>query len=61
MTIYYLEVTLTNGTKTYLKFSTKLGALNVRARITGYDSVVKTRLLIALPDGYMYPIREDRT
>lgn len=61
MTIYYLEVTLTNGTKTYLKFSSKMGAQNVRTRIETYDSVVKTRLLIALPDGYMYPIREDRT
>ena len=61
MTIYYLEVTLTNGTKTYLKFSTKYGAQQIRARITGYDTVVNTRILIALPDGYMYPIKEDRS
>lgn len=60
MTIYYLEITLTNGTKTYLKFSSKIGAQNVRIRVENYDNVVKTRILIALPDGYMYPIKEDR-
>lgn len=60
MTTYILEVT-TETKKSYFRCSSKYGAQQLRERITKYEAVLETRILIPLPDGYLYPIHEEKT
>lgn len=59
MTTYILEVT-TATKKSYIRCSSKWGAQQLRERVKKYEQVTGTRILIPLPDGYLYPIHEDR-
>lgn len=60
MTTYILEVT-TAKKKSYFRCSSKGGAQDLRERIKKYEDVLGTRILIPLPDGYLYPIHEEKT
>lgn len=60
MTIYILEIT-TATKKSYVRCSSKWGAQQLRERVTKYKEVLETRILISLPDGYLYPIHEEKT
>lgn len=60
MTTYILEVT-TATKKSYFRCSSKYGAQQLRERIIKYEAVLGTRILIPLPDGYLYPIHEEKT
>ena len=60
MTTYILEIT-TKSKKTYIPFGSKYGALEFRARVTKYDNVIGTRVLFSLPDGYIYPLKDNET
>lgn len=57
---YVLEVT-TAKKKTYIPCMSKLGAQELRTRVLKYKEVLGTRILFSLPDGYLYPIHEDKT
>lgn len=59
MTTYILEVTTTTK-KSYIRCSSKWGAQQLRERVKKYEQVTRTRILIPLYDGYLYPIPEDR-
>lgn len=60
MTNYVLEVT-TAKKKTYIPCTSKWGAQELRTRVTKYKEVLGTRILFSLPDGYLYPIHENKT
>lgn len=60
MPTYILEVT-TATKKSYVRCSSKWGAQQLRERVTKFEQVLGTRILIPLPDGYLYPIHEDKT